>query len=138
MNPYQHIEAEYAGRGDAPFLAYVDWYHRHGVVHSTPEYFVMMRAVDRRAPEGLITDATHLFPLEQCNCWYVHAMAGNMAKAWDGLPYLLGWMAWHRLDDATKSLRFYETEKIRRLTQINPWADSLQKQPGLVPEAVRP
>ena len=120
MTPYERIEALYVARGDVPFLAYVDWYHRHGFVHGTPDYFIMARPVVKAATPEEIEDHTHIFKREECDCWYIHSMAGDMNRAWEMVPWWLPWFAFCRFSahgSAEKDLRFYRADRIRSFTK---------------------
>lgn len=125
MSPFDQIAAKYAEHPQArSFAFYVDWHMRHGFVFSRPDFFIMGRPV--RKSEGLAgieaftergNDRSGL-----CDTWYIHAMAGDMCRAWDVLPWPLGWLAWERVLDGKRELRFYSTEEVRRLCVINPAA----------------
>ena len=117
MSPFERIEAAYAANPkEEPFLNYLVWYHRHGFVFSRPDFFVMARPVIRSASHADILAPTHLFPSEECDCWYVMAAAGNMAAMWKVLPWPLGWICWTRIDDPLSELRFSTTENLVRLS----------------------
>ncbi len=116
MSPYEQMAAKYAAHPQArPFEWYVAHHARHGFVYSTPQFFVMGRPVRRDANAEHITEPTFLFQHDVCNCWFVHAMAGDLSRVWDILPWPLGWVAWERILDGTLDLRFYPTERVRRL-----------------------
>lgn len=113
MNPYYEIERKYREHPQRfPFEFYVDWHLRHGFLFSTPDYFIMGRAVDRARFNPELLDI-HAKP----NAWYIHAMAGSLSKAWDILPYPLGWLGWERVRDGQRELGWYKTEDIRRLSR---------------------
>ena len=57
-----------------------------GYVVSTPDYFIMARPVDSGAPPQDIVDAACLFDKEECDCWHIYVMAGDMKKCWDHCP----------------------------------------------------
>jgi hypothetical protein len=54
------------------------------------------------------------FEPDTCDTWYIHGMGGDMADAWDILPYELPWIAFHRRDE--NELKFFKHSDIRRLT----------------------
>jgi len=64
-----------------------------GFVFSTPEYFIMGREID--------------------GSWFIEAMAGDMSKAWDILPYPLPTISWRRFDN---ELHSYPLSVVKRLT----------------------
>lgn len=117
MSPYERVEALYIASPEArPFAWYVDYHHRHGFVFSRPDYFIMGRPVIKEADPSLICELTHRFPSGQCNCWFIFAMAGNMMRAWDIMPWPMPWFAWEREQGGRRDLRFYPTERIRKLS----------------------
>ena len=114
LSPYERIAARYAENPqDYDFEDYLHWHFVHGFVHSTPRYFVMGRAVQ------LGTDFTeHLRVCEKGleDCWYVHAMAGDMRRAWEVLPYELPYIAFERVRGGKRELTIVEAERIRRMS----------------------
>lgn len=119
MTPYERIEARYAEDIPGAFSALVDWHLRHGFVFSRPDYFVMGRPVEITAPAELIVEPTCHFPSSRCDGWYIHAMAGNLARVWQVLPWDLPWIAWQRHHDPEKVLRIYPLARMRRFTTFN-------------------
>jgi hypothetical protein len=83
-----------------------------GYVFSTPDFFIMGRAVVRGAPVDAIVDPEVIFPAHLCDCWHVYLAAGNLAKAWDILPWRLPYLSFERGNE----LRVYPIETVRRLT----------------------
>jgi hypothetical protein len=63
-----------------------------GYVYSTPEYFVMGRAVSSKAPESQIVDPRVPFPDDECDCWMVYLAAGDLTQLFKhdlvGYPYV--------------------------------------------------
>lgn len=117
MSPYEAMAAKYrAHPQEREFVWYVAWHLEHGFVFSTPEYFVMGRPVNREAEAAEICEPTWQFAREECNCWYVHAMAGDLRRVWEILPWPLGWVAFERIHDGKRNLRFYPTEHMKRLS----------------------
>ena len=95
--------------------AVVGWHMQHGFVFARPDFFIMGRPVLRYSPESLITEPTYLYKSEFCDCWYVHAMAGNLARAWSVMPWPLPWIAYERVRDGARHLTFRPAEALRRL-----------------------
>jgi hypothetical protein len=121
VSPYEQIEAVYnAHPQELPFWRYVDYHHRRGYVYSNQDYFVMGRPVIKESTQDLIADPTHAFPKELCNCWFVHAMAGNIGKALEIMPWPLGWIGFERLRAGVKDLTFLPTEDLCRLSRSSP------------------
>ena len=81
-----------------------------------PIFFLMGRPVARNAPAVRITEPTYLFNPSDCDCWYIHAMAGDIRGAIGMEPYKLPWYAWERMLDGKLDLRFYEASRIRNLS----------------------
>lgn len=120
MSPYEIIAQKYfTNPQEAQFADYVEWFLRNGYVYSTPDYFVMGKNCRRTAPEEHICDCTHVFDENNSDCWYIFAMAGNIGKCLSVMPYPLPWLAFERLIDNKRELRFYQTSDIKRLTDFN-------------------
>lgn len=114
MSPYATLKAKYALHPKPePFLYWVDWYHEHGFVFSRPDFFCMGRPVLRHAPEEMIIDDRELFRGITCDCWYVMAAAGNMARMWSVQPWELPWFCWTRVWDPTGALTFTEAARLK-------------------------
>ncbi len=114
MSPYLKLHQLYSKDGIRAFDILVEWHLRHGFVFSRPDYFVMGRPVMHEASAELICEPTFHFPSGRCDCWYIHAMAGNLARVWDVLPWDLPWIAWQRAHDPEKVLRVYPLARMRR------------------------
>jgi len=116
MSPYEQMAEKYRRHPqDAPFADYIAWHMAYGFVFATPEYFVMGRPVTRSRFHPDSFDA----PAADNDCWYVHAMAGNVSKVWDILPYPLGWVAFERSRGGKLELQIVELERLRRLCSVD-------------------
>ena len=83
----------------------------NGYVISTPEYFVMGRAVRRDWPREDILNPFHISTDPRLpDCWMVWLAAGSILGAFHQMPYNLPWIAFER----DNVLRFWPTEKFRR------------------------
>lgn len=82
---------------------------KHGMVFSRPDFFVMLRPVCSCAPVAQIIDPWHVFHTDY-DCWHMYLFAGNMARAWDFLPFPLPLVSFEKRN----SLRFYRLESFRR------------------------
>lgn len=82
----------------------------HGFVFSTPDYFVMGRPVKSDAPHYQIVNPGFHWDREECDCWHVYLMAGDMAEAWGVLPYPLSLISIERRNE----IRFYKLADIER------------------------
>jgi hypothetical protein len=80
----------------------------HGYVFSTPDYFVMGRAVCKDAPHADIVNPWVNFP--SGDCWHLYLFAGPMQAAFDCAPYPLNFVSFERRN----LLRVYEIDRIRR------------------------
>ena len=87
----------------------VDQHVMHGYVYSTPEYFMLLRPVDRYATESRISDPSYVFTPESCNCWFVMMMAGDLRRCFVNQPYYLPFCGYAYKD----RLRFYKTDTIK-------------------------
>lgn len=115
MNPYQKIKQAYeAHPQEDPFEFYVSWHIRHGFVFSTPEFFIMGREVPKMVIEATQQVELRTFPraLWSPDTWYIHAMAGDMKKAWSILPYPLPWIAFERIRGGARELTILPFQKI--------------------------
>jgi len=116
MTAYEKLEKAYAEHPqEEPLRNYVDWHMRHGFVFSRPDFVAIGRPVMKSAPPESIRNPMHLFPSEECNCWFIFAAAGNMSRMWDIVPFPLGWFGWTRLHDPLSEIVFVEAERLRRL-----------------------
>lgn len=106
-------------------MNYLQWFHRNGFVFSTPDFFVMGRAVPRTANPKEILDQTNLFLNEKRDCWYIFAAAGNTQRMWRVVPWELPWFCWTRIADSHSELTFVESDRLRRLCppDVNSIAD---------------
>jgi len=85
---------------------------RWGVVLARPDFFIMGRPVWSKAPPAQIVNPAVRFEYPvQVDCWHVYLAAGNLARAWDFLPFPLPLMSFERKND----LRFYSLERLRSL-----------------------
>lgn len=108
---FQHTLDLYRQRGkDSDFWALLDWYLRHGYVHSTPEYFAMFQPI-RRGQEKL-----HAEPCQpiHADCWYFHFLTGSLEKFVLQIPYPLQWAAFGRWW-IPGELRYYPFARITHL-----------------------
>lgn len=95
------------------FAEDVEWHLANGFVFSRPDFFVMGRPVVSQADPALVV-GLHRFPSVVCDCWHVYLHAGNMARAWDMLPWELPLVSFER----GNVLRVYRLAAIRRLSSI--------------------
>lgn len=116
VRPYVRIREAYrCAEHEKSWRSWLNWHHLHGFVFSTPDFFIMGRAVLRDSmPEQIV--GKHVFKSEECDCWHIFAMSGDMGKAWSILPWELPWLAWERVQGGKRDLRFYRTDDVRRLT----------------------
>lgn len=86
----------------------------HGMVFSRPDFFVMLRPVCSTAPTSEIINPWHVFH-DGYDCWHIYLFAGNMARAWDFLPFALPLVSFEKRN----SLRFYRLDAFRhRITLL--------------------
>ena len=120
MSPIQLIRDKYRDHPqEESFDYYLNWHLDHGFVYSTPDYFIMGRPHQRMQEEKdnqQLIDSFHVFSLDEADCWYVHAMAGNMALAWRILPQELPWMGWERIRNGARELTFVRLSDLHRLS----------------------
>ncbi len=122
MSPYLQLDLQYTKHPQKEsFGWYISWHMEHGFVFSTPDYFVMGRPIriyklKEQTQEAI--DRMLIFEKQEANCWYIHAMSGDMNRAWDILPYPLGQIAWERIRENGRDLQITSTETLRRLSKI--------------------
>ena len=115
MSPFERASKLYDDHPQAQtFSWYLNWHALHGFVFITPDFFVMGRPVIRAADHENITEPTHLFTHEDCDCWYIHCLAGDMGKSWRVLPWELPWFAFERFRHGKLELCFVPTESMKR------------------------
>ena len=119
--PYEQIEALYEKtkkQGDLDFYYWLELHMRHGFVYSTPDFFVMAKAVNRGAWAGDVGDARMIFEQKDCDCWFISALAGNVLKAWEVLPRPYVWFAFARGARCSDGpIKFYPTDRLKKLTR---------------------
>src|SRR6188768_2238508 len=101
MTPLARIAEFYAKHPqEESFEYYLNWHLENGFVFCTPEFFVMGRPIKTYPDEAHTIHGIDNFAIwdrEEHNCWYVHAMSGDISKAWSVLPYPLGFVAFDRV-----------------------------------------
>jgi len=83
----------------------------NGYVISTPDFFVMGRAIARYAAPQAIENPWFTFRREHHDAWLVYAFAGSSRNFLSFVPYPLRWLAWQRRG---KPLRFHELSTFTR------------------------
>lgn len=116
MTPYQRAARVYELESCArTFAEDLEWHLVNGFVFSRPDFFVMGRPVVSTAPDRSLIVGLHRFPSAVCDCWHVYLMAGNMARAWDMLPWELPLVSFER----GNVLRVHRLAAIRRLSSTS-------------------
>jgi hypothetical protein len=113
-HPYTEARAIYDREPCArTFQQDLDFHFRFGFVFSAPRFFIMGRPVIKGAPPAAIVNPAVQFNGEECDCWHVYLMAGDLAKIWEIVPWPLPWCSWERKNE----LRFTRFAAIRRLAR---------------------
>lgn len=121
LSPYERMAKMYEENPrEHPFSWYVVWHQINGFCFATPDFFIMGSPVNHCVARREITDCTSSFDPGECHCWFIHAMAGDMSKAWSILPYELPFIAFERFRDGELELQILPLNRIRRITQIHP------------------
>lgn len=119
MSPYERMAQKYADNPqEHTFDWYCDWHKRHAYLFSTPEYFIMGRPLSKTMIEVSGPLLIEWGDMPGANCYYVHAAAGDLSKAWSILPRELPYLAFERLRDGKLELQILPLSRIRRLTEI--------------------
>lgn len=117
--PIERIKEQYRLHPqEQPFEFYLNWHLANGFVFSTPDYFVMGRAMVWAENESWTRNRIDEFTIwakKAENAWYVHAMAGDIKKAWGILPYPLGYICFERVRGGKRELVKIPTERMRKL-----------------------
>jgi hypothetical protein len=96
-----------------PFEWYWNYFAEFGFAFSTPDYFIIGRAVPSQ--HAGVSDCANLYPRAFCDAWFIHMMAGNLERVWDILPYPLPLLGYERCVGGVKTLSFVPLERMRRL-----------------------
>lgn len=121
MTPYEEAAKVYAK--EACLRSLFEDVHLHllnGYVISRPDFFIMGRHVNSKADPAKITEPTWLFHPDECDCWHIALMTGDVARCFAALPWPLPLVSFERKND----LRFYPLESIRRLSAGGIYATS--------------
>jgi hypothetical protein len=117
LSPVERAAAVYEGDWCArSFRDDLTWHLVNGFVFSRPDFFVMGRPVVSGVDPALIL-GQHRFPSTICDCWHVYLFAGNIARAWDMLPWELPLVSFTRRKGLV--LRIHKLTAMRRLTSIS-------------------
>ena len=113
MTPYELAQQVYKTEPCArSFEEDVALHMAWGVVISRPDFFIMGRPVCSEAPHTDIVNPHVRFEYPaKVDCWHVYLAAGNIARAWNYLPFPLPLMSFERKNE----LRFYSLERLQRL-----------------------
>ncbi len=115
MTPFAKCEAEFKRRyPNANFwLEMLFYINTGGVVHSTPDYFVMGRKVQHTATQDEMRHT--IFPIGQRDTWFFAWFAGDMEKVWQA-ETPLEYVAFEREHGGELELIIAKTSVMRRLT----------------------
>jgi hypothetical protein len=86
-----------------------------GVVVDEPDFFLLARGVNSRAPWAWITCPGVFFPRNAQDCWFIWARAGSFERVLTVAPYYLPLVAWSRRN---KPFRIYRTHDALRLIAL--------------------
>jgi hypothetical protein len=118
MSPFERMAEQYRLKPqEMPFEFYLDWHFKNGFIFSTPDFFIMGRALGRDwiAKHGI---TLHQLKKPLADTWYIHFFAGDMSKAWSILPWPLPWIAFERVRSGKRELTFVEIGRLRRLCLV--------------------
>lgn len=109
ISPYERARKVYEQEDcRRSFSEDLELHLRYGYVYSTPNSFIMGRAVDRYADSECIVDPSVVF--DHPNAWLVYLAAGDMSEFFLRQPFFLPWVGWER----ENKLRFYKTVHLWR------------------------
>jgi len=110
MNAIVEAKKIFAERG-INFEERLGWYLMNGVVISTPERFIMAKAIRKDVgPDDWNPDKP--------DCWWVDLAAGKGSIRWwlEQAPFKLPFIGWMRSKQAGNRLKFYSTDAFQRHT----------------------
>jgi hypothetical protein len=102
MTPIQQIQKLYAGRSDMDFELELEAHFDCGYVVSTPKVFAMARPVRSDWSAEKLRNPFLVEPLETADCWFIWALAGDLAVAARWLPCELPLLVFARRGKAAK------------------------------------
>lgn len=125
--PVQRVFELYTPDNPRTFQNDLSLHLLHGYVFSTPEEFIMGRAVDSRADEEDIRNPSVIFDEDECDCWLIYAYAtrygspenfrGLVEKVLRWMPYELPLVAWDR--KRRNRMLFFSINKFKSWTTTN-------------------
>lgn len=120
MTPIERIREEYTLHPrEQPFDYYLNWHLAHGFVFSTPDFFIMGRAIYLCHEEAETLEVINSFVLVEeidAQAWYVHAASGDLSKAWGILPWPLPYIAFERKRGERMELTIVKADRMKRLS----------------------
>ncbi len=122
LTPYEEIRAKYclhSGPDDMSWEELVGWHLANPLAYviKEPDFFVMCRGVVHAAPIETIRNLTSLFPVEQCDAWYIYAFAGDLGKVASVLSdkfHAYPWIGWERFEHEGNTLNWHQCNRIRK------------------------
>lgn len=78
----------------------------------TPNLFLAARPV-KWAEVGPGINFEHIWPLDECDTWYVWAFVGDLARVWESIPFELPNVCYRRTND---SLHFHRLARVKKLS----------------------
>ncbi len=92
------------------------WYSKFGYAFSSPDFFFMVRPVERAAAAG---DRFEMRVFDNPDTWFIHECAGDMGRFpvfWRMAPFELPYAAWLRRDG---ELRVFDNQQLKGLIYGN-------------------
>jgi hypothetical protein len=109
ISPYDLVQDIYRNEPCArTFARDLELHLKFGYIYSSPDAFVMGRAVNRNGDPSDIVNPEFQFDL--VDAWLVYLAVGDIREFFLREPYPLPWVGWER----NNVLRFYDMETIRR------------------------
>jgi hypothetical protein len=82
----------------------------HGWVYSTPSAFAMARLVPRGAGGEELADVWAVWPLWECDAWFVWCACGDLGVIAGWMPHVMPWVGFARGD----CVRWWRIERFVR------------------------
>ncbi len=115
MTPVERA-AELCRKRGGCFRTELEAHLLRGWVFSTPEAFLMGRAVPRSVnAEDLLAE----FALEECDAWYVWLGVGRADVLLEWMPYELPWIGWYRQGRRWTDCHWVATADLRRRLRVS-------------------
>lgn len=115
MTPYEEAAAVYDREPCArSFREDLELHLLNGYVLSGPEFFVLARPVNSQDTVERMVDPAWVWPVEDCDAWWIYLFAGDLKQALGHFPFPMKWIGWERQN----ALRWYRWRTVERIPSL--------------------